>query len=387
LVVAEVALGMVLAASTGLMMRSLANALATDVGFDSENVLTAELSLPESEGDPPVATDLEFRRLLDGLSALPGVESVGSVSHLPLNHETFSVPYTTSDGLDVPVEDRPTSLTSRAGPGYFETMGIPLLAGRVFEFGSNEDGAVEVVVSQGLADRLWPGESGVGRTVLYGRSENPVTGMVMGVVGDTYYDGLTDGPQPHLYRPLIGSAARRRFLVVAAAPGRSPASLVEPVRDALFRMAPETPAGIRPMTDIVRESTGLWAISSLFLGMFGLVALGLAALGIYGVVAFSVAQRRKEMGLRLALGAGRRRILRTVVGEGLSVTAVGLSIGAVGALGAGALLSNLLLGVGSMDIPTLLGVTSVFVVVAGLSAALPARRAAAVEPSEALRQE
>jgi ABC-type antimicrobial peptide transport system permease subunit len=141
------------------------------------------------------------------------------------------------------------------------------------------------------------------------------------------------------------------------------------------------------MADIVRESMGLWAISSLFLGMFGLVALGLAALGIYGVVAFSVSQRQKEMGLRLALGAGRRRIVRGVVREGIAVTAVGLGVGTVGALGAGILLSNLLLGVGSVDVPTLLAVTVVFLIVSVLSAAIPARRAAMVEPSEALRQD
>jgi ABC-type antimicrobial peptide transport system permease subunit len=162
---------------------------------------------------------------------------------------------------------------------------------------------------------------------------------------------------------------------------------VEPVRRALFGLDPDVPAGIRPMMDILRESTGLWAISSLFLGIFGAVALALAALGIYGVVAFSVSQRRREMGLRLALGANKNRILTGVVGEGLRVTSVGLVLGGLGAVGSGVLLSGLLFGVGPVDLLTLSGVVGVFLVVATGSALIPARRAAAVEPAEALRLE
>jgi ABC-type antimicrobial peptide transport system permease subunit len=141
------------------------------------------------------------------------------------------------------------------------------------------------------------------------------------------------------------------------------------------------------MTDILKESTGLWAVSTIFLGLFGAVALALAALGIYGVVAFSVSQRRKEMGLRLALGADKGRILRGVVVEGLRVTAVGLVLGTVGAVASGLLLSSLLLGVGPVDFLTLGGVVAIFLLVSVGSALFPARRASTVEPAEALRME
>jgi predicted permease len=387
LVVVEVALGVVLVAGTGLMMRSLANALATDVGFPAGQVLTAQLSLPESAGEDPDVLDARFRTLIEGLSALPGVASVGSVSNLPLNHEVFSLPYATPEGLDVPVEQRPTAHTSRAGPGYFQALGIPLLAGRTFDSGDAGSGIPRVVVTRNLAERLWPGESAVGRILVYERSGEDVSATVLGVTGDLYYDGLTDGPSPHIFRPLEGTISRRRFLVIRAGQGATPQSLMEPVRRALFDMDPDLPAGLRPMVDILKESTGLWAISSLFLGIFGLVALALAALGIYGVVAFTVSQRRREMGLRLALGARKGRILRGVVGEGLRLTSVGLLLGVAGAAGSGMLLSSMLLGVAGVDLPTLAAVTVVFLLVAAGSALVPARRAAAVEPAESLKME
>lgn len=387
LVVAEVALGVVLAAGTGLMAQSLGNALKVDVGFPVDRILTAQLSLPASTGDDPVAVDERFRGMMEGLKRVPGVSSVGAVSNLPLNHETVTVRYTTPEGSDLPMEDRPVALTSRAGPEYFAAMGIPLLAGRMLRPEDADPDAPGVVVSRTLAERLWPGESPVGRSVVYGRQGSPVHATVQGMVEDIYYDGLTDGPIPHLYRSLEGTASRRRFLAISVGTGFTPQSLVEPVRRALFELDPDVPARLRPMEEILLESTGLWAMSSIFLGAFGLVALALAALGIYGVVAHSVAQRTREVGLRLALGADRRRILRGVVGEGLRVTAVGLLLGVSGAVVAGLLLSSLLLGVGPLDPLTLSSVVALFMLVSVGAAFLPARRAAAVEPAETLRME
>lgn len=387
LVVAEVALGVVLVAGTGLMMRSLANALDTDVGFPSDRILTAQISLPASVGEDSDAIDTRFRSIMEGLEALPEISAVGSVSNLPLNHEVFSLRYTTSDGLDVPLEERPSAHTSRAGPGYFEAMGIPFLAGSPFLPENAVSSVPEVIVSRSLAERLWPGEAAVGRTLVYGRGSEPVSATVRGVTEDFHYDEITEGPRPHIFRPLTGTGSRRRFLVISPRTGTTPESLVEPVRRALFALEPDVPAGIRPMMDILRESTGLWAISSLFLGIFGAVALALAALGIYGVVAFSVSQRRREMGIRIALGANKGRILTGVLGEGLRITSVGLVLGGVGAVGSSVLLSGLLFGVGPVDLLTLSAVVGVFLLVSAGSALIPARRAAAVQPADALRME
>jgi predicted permease len=387
LVVAEVTLAVALVSGTGLMVRSLINAMSTDVGFTAERILTAELDPDPSASDDVIALNIRFQNLIQGIEELPEVESVGTSSHLPLNHETFSLRYARPEDQDIPLEDRASAYTSRVGPSYFATMGIPLISGRTFRPDDGVPGADGILVSKGLAEQLWPGETALGRSLIYGDEEEPSIGYVLGVVGDIRWDGLTGTPRPHIFRPLAGTASRRRFLVIAMAQGVSPRALVEPVRQTLYRLDPELPAVIRPMTDIVRESTGLWALSSLFLGSFGLVALALAALGIYGIVAYSVSQRTREMGLRLALGADPSRLLRSVVGEGLRLTGLGLLLGVLASIGAGILLSNVLLGVGALDPLTLGSTAGAFLAVAGISAFLPARRAAAVDVVEAIREE
>jgi predicted permease len=387
LVVAEVTMAVALVSGTGLMVRSLANAMSTDVGFRADRILTAELEPDRGSTDDVQALNLRFQALVQGIQRISGVEGVGTASHLPLNHETFTIRYTTPDGQGIPLEDRPSAFTSRVGPDDLVTMGIPLLSGRAFQPEDGETGANGILVTRGLVEQLWPGGSPVGQTLIYGDEEEPTVASVLGVVGDLRWDGLAGTPRPHIFRPLVGTASRRRFLVISAGPGTTPQSLLEPVRQALYTLDPELPAVLRPMMEIVKESTGLWAISSLFLGGFGLVALALAALGIYGIVAYSVSQRTREMGLRLALGAEPSRLLRGVVTEGLRLTSLGLVLGAVASVGAGVLLSNVLFGVGAVDPVTLGSTAGAFLAVAGVSAFLPARRAASVDVLEAIREE
>jgi hypothetical protein len=361
--------------------------MSADLGFRADQILTAEVEPDRINSENIQALNIRFQTLVQGVQGLAEVGGVGTASHLPLNHETFSTRYTTPNGQGIPLEDRAAAYTSRVGPAYFATMGIPLLSGRTFLPEDGDPGAQGILVTRGLAEQLWPGEPAVGQTLLYGDGEDPSTGDVLGVVGDIRWDGLTGSPRPHIFRPLVGTASRRRFLIISSTPGTTPQALLEPVRQALHRLDPELPAVIRPMNDIVRESTGLWAISSLFLGSFGLVALALAALGIYGIVAYSVSQRTREMGLRLALGADPSSLLRGVVGEGLRLTTVGLVLGGLASVGAGILLSNFLLGVGALDPLSLGSTAAAFLAVAGISAFLPARRAAGVDVMEAIRED
>jgi putative ABC transport system permease protein len=387
LVVAEVTMAVALVSSTGLMVRSLVNAMSTDVGFGADRILTAELEPDRGSTEDVQALNLRFQALVQGVQRISGVEGVGTASHLPLNHESFPIRYTTPDGQGIPIADRSSAFTSRVGPDYMATMGIPLLSGRVFRPEDGEPGANGVLVTRSLAEQLWPGGSAVGQTMIYGDEEEPTVASILGVVGDVRWDGLTGTPRPHIFRPLVGTASRRRFLVISASPGTTAEFLLEPVRQALYALDPDLPAVLRPMTDIVKESAGLWAISSLFLGGFGLVALALAALGIYGIVAYSVSQRTREMGLRLALGAEPSRLLRGVVTEALRLTSLGLVLGALASVGAGILLSNVLFGVGVVDPVTLGSTAGAFLAVAGVSAFLPARRAASVDVLEAIREE
>lgn len=387
LVVTQVTLAVVLVASTGLMVRSFTNATNTDLGFASEEILIASLTPAAASYPDADALGAYYREIEARLTALPGVAAVGSVSALPLNHETAAVRFTTPAGEDQPLEDRPAAYTSRAGAGYFTAMGIPIIQGRDFRPDDGERASPGVVVSQGLADRLWPEGDAVGRTVVYGDGEQPQRAEVLGVVGDVRYDDLKGAPRPHIYRVLEGTAARRRFVVTRADGGAAVTTLVPGVREVFRTADSELPLSLRPMTEIVAQTTGPWAIGSGFLAVFGLVALALAALGIYGLITFSVQRRTSEMGLRLALGANASRLRMSVVGDGLRLTSIGVLVGLLLSIGAGAALRGVLLGVGALDPVSLLGAAALFLIVAGAASWIPARRTSKINPVTVLRAE
>ena len=248
LVVTQVTLAVVLVASTGLMVRSFANATSADLGFASGELLIASLTPASSSYPDAEALGTYYREIETRLAALPGVAAVGSVSAVPLNHETSGVRFTTPDGEDQPLEDRPAAYTSRAGAGYFAAMGIPILEGRDFRADDGERDNPGVVVSRGLAERLWPQGAAVGRTVVFGDGEQPQRAEVLGVVGDVRYDDLKGAPRPHIYRVLDGTAARRRFVVTRAVPGAAVTSLVPGVREVFRNADPDLPLSLRPMT-------------------------------------------------------------------------------------------------------------------------------------------
>jgi predicted permease len=384
LVTLEVALAIILVTGTGLMARSLQEVLSVDLGFEGERILVATLS-PGSEAYPEVGDVGAFweearARVLDEAR----VEGVGMVSRFPLNHETFPVPYQVPGAEELPAEDWPTALTSQAGSDYFDAMGIPVLAGQAFAPGDQGEND-PVMISKGMADRLFPDGQAIGRSIFYGSGDDPVAGTVVGVVGDVRYEDLTSPLRPHIYRPLEGTGVRRRFLAIRT-PG-DPAESAAAVRRALQGVDPSVAVTLRPAEEIVRESTLLWALSSAFLGAFGLIALLLATLGIYGVIAFSVAQRRSEIGLRMALGADGGALQRSVIVDGLRLTGLGLVTGLVLAVVLAGLARNLLYGVSILDPLTVGGVVGLFAGVALAASAVPAWRAARVDPLRVLRDE
>lgn len=384
LVTLEVALAIVLVTGTGLMGRSLVEVLSVDLGFEAGEILVATLS-PGSEAYPEpgdVGVFWDEARARVALEA--GVRGVGMVSRFPLNHETFPVPFRVPGAEGLPVEDWPTALTSRAGSEYFDAMGIPLLEGQGFVPGERGEGH-PVIISEAMAELLFPGGDAVGGTVLYGAGEEAVSGTVVGVVGDVRYEDLTSPLRPHLYRPLEGTGVRRRFLAIRTS--GSPGPSVPAVRRALREVDPSVAVTLQPAEDIVRESTLLWAVSSVFLGTFGFVAILLATMGIYGVIAFSVAQRRSEIGLRMALGADRRTLQRSVVLDGLRLTGFGLLAGCALSLALAGLARNVLYGVSILDPITVATVVVLFAGVALAASAVPAWRAARVDPLRVLREE
>ncbi len=323
---------------------------------------------------------------MQAASSLPGVQAAGQVVPLPLNHETYSAQFALPGQAPAVPEDWPVAVTSYVHGDYFEAMGIPVRAGRAFDAGADAGDDV-VMVSQSLARSLWGEASPVGRTLLVGDPAEPRTATVVGVAGDIQHDDLQQGNRgrrPHVYQPLARAGLRRRFLVMSAA---GPATLARPLRDALLAVDPDLPVTIRPMNDVVAESTFVWSVGSLAFGVFGTFAVLLAALGIYGVIAYSVQRRRREMGIRMALGAPAAAIRRLVVGDGLRLAGAGLGIGLGLAVVAGRLMSTILFGVSPLDPVALGGALAVFLLVAFASSFLPARRASGAEPARVLRDE
>jgi putative ABC transport system permease protein len=273
-------------------------------------------------------------------------------------------------------------------PGYFATMGFPLIAGRDFTTSDREGSAPVVVVSKMLADAQWPGESAIGKRIRLG-GEMPFM-TVVGVVGDLRSRGYDDTPEPTMYFPYAQSTRIAYFtpreMAVVIRTANDPATLVQPLRAvvrSLDRAAPVSQA--RTLEDVVGTSVSNRRFTTMLLAGFAALALALAGIGIYGVISYGVAQRTGEIGVRLALGAERGAVLGLVMAEALGMCAVGLIVGLAGSVAVARVARAMLVGVSPVDPATLACVCVALVAVAGLAAALPARRAARVSPSDALR--
>ncbi|MEX2446775.1 MAG: ABC transporter permease [Dehalococcoidia bacterium] len=381
LVVAQMALAVVIITGAGLMVRSYMAVTRIDLGFAADRLLVIEVSPPAQSYTEPEAVAGYFDRVLAAVSALPGVRTAASVNPLPLNHERYSTQYAPPDE-SADARQWPLAYTASVSPGYFNAMDISLLAGRDFT-GALDAGASVVVISQSLAERQWPGRDPVGRTLTIDvDSRERVT--VVGVVGDIRHDGLVGDVTPHVYFPA--SSGRRRFIVLPAAGTADPAQLTHSAQQAVASVDASVPATIRPMRDIVRENGFQWTISSLALSAFGMTALLLAALGLYGVIAYSVAERRHELAIRLAIGARAAHIRSLILGDGLRLTALGVLTGLVLALGTSRALAAQLVGVDAFDPLTIGVVLLIFAALGVVTTAHLALRAAATPPQDVLKE-
>ena len=385
LVVVQVALAVVLTTGAGLMLRSFASVQGLDVGFDSGQVLTVSVRPPEADY---VGAELRqyVERAVDELQAIPGVTAASPAMFIPLNHESSIWQFAPPEQSGIPGEEWPTAIANRPYPGYFETMGIPVLAGRDFDGSDNSDAAPIAIVNRALADRYWPDGSAVGRTVLVGDPANPTTATIVGVGGGVMHEALDgDKDRAQMYRPALQETFLRHFLL--ARTDGDPATLVGPAREALMRLDPNLPLSPRPIAQVVDENELQWSIGSGFLIVFGAGALLLATLGIYGIISYSVSQREKELGVRIALGATVGEIRKIVVGDGLKLASAGLGVGLVASLLLGQLLTAVLFEVSPFDPITLWSVLVLFASVAALASFMPARRAGRTDPIRVLRME
>jgi putative ABC transport system permease protein len=383
LVVAQIALAIPLVAGTGLLLRSLKALAAVDPGFRADRVLSLHLAIPRSKYTDDTQVAAFCTRLLERVAELPGFESAGMVNRLPLG----GVPQIGSLEFEDAVNEArlPSADWRSVTPAYFETLGIPLKAGRVFTAADDEAAPPAGIVDEQVAERIWPGQSALGK-----RFRLPYPGMpwvsVVGVVGHVRGDGLDVDPRPQVYWPYRQRAQDRMALVVRGSwdARAAAASVVRAVRD----IDPEQPVyDVRTMEQVVARSLAPRRSSLRLVSCFAGIALVLASVGVYGVVAFGVAARLKEFGLRKALGAERQDLIRLVLKEGVGLATLGTLVGLALAALVGGVLEGLVYGVGARDLPTLAVAGLLLLAVAALASWLPARRAAAVDPAVALRSE
>lgn len=381
LVVGQVALSLLLLIGAGLLVRSFSRLLRVDPGIDPHNVLTMNISLPTVKYAKPEQQIAFFDEMLRKVSALPGVRNAAISAALPLSWKRIT-PVLPEGQPDVPLPQRPFVDIEAISPQWFPTMRVPLQGGREFTDADDAQAHKVIIVNQTFARRYWPSQNPVGKHVVIGRWTEPAE--VVGVAADIKNRGLAQETQPQIYLPFPQLPWGNMNLLVRTAV--EPHSMTSALRAQIASVDPDQPVtAVRTVEELMDASRAQPRFTMFLLGSFSATALLLAIIGIYGVLAYSVAQRRKELGIRLALGAEKSDIVRLVVRQGLTLTATGIVIGLVTALALSRVMSSLLYKVGTHDLTTFVLAPVVFLLVAVLASYLPARRATKVDPTEALR--
>jgi putative ABC transport system permease protein len=385
-IAAEVALSLMLAIASGLLVNSLRRQAGVDPGFRPENVLTLHVTVPLSADTVQGGPDLDvYGALWTSLAALPGVRAVGGIQALPLTEVNNRYPYWADDNLPAAGTRAPATNIRSATPGYLSAMGVPLLEGRWFEEADRDGVPLAMAMNETLAKRLWPNQSPLGKRVRL-LSETSPEWTVVGVVGDVRQTDLTRAPSGEIYLPHAQWAFQSMFVSVATT--QAPETLAPSVRQAITAVdADITIARVETMESVVARSISFDRFVTGLVGVFGLLALVLGAVGVYGVGAHATLNRTQEFGVRMALGSGRRGIVYRAMKEGLVPVAWGVLVGLVGALAASRLLRSLLFELTPTDPLTWTVAVSALVVVAAVACYLPARRIARLDPTEALRSD
>ncbi|HEY2294100.1 MAG TPA: ABC transporter permease [Thermoanaerobaculia bacterium] len=383
LIVAEVALSFALLIGAGLLLRSLDQLLAVNKGFDAERVISSYLLLPPSSYPQGHQQAAFFREVRERVQALPGVQAAALVSDIPLGGGSNGG--IAIEGREYPRGKEPFAEKRVASPGYFETLRIPLLAGRVFSERDVAGAPPVVVVNQALARSYFPGESPLGKHVDF-RWDTKGVQEIVGVVGDVREQALHEPARPAIYIPYAQRPAEWAYLLVRTT--GDPNGIVPSLRRVVAALDHNIPvADVRTLEDVVAAGLAARRLGMALFGVFSVLSLVLAALGLYAVISYMVVQRRQEIGIRMALGAQARQVMRSVLGRGLALIAIGVLCGALAALWLGRFLAGLVFGVGTTD-PITFGTVALLLAVTALVASMvPALRAARLDPASVLRSE
>jgi len=388
LIVAETAIGVIVLVGAGLLLRSFLELGRVPLGFQPDGILTFRATLPASHYDTTAKRTAFYRQVTEKLRALPGVQSVAGVSILPLSMASRST------GISIEGEPPPAPGQVRlvdfrtVSPGYFSTMGIPLLRGRDVSWNDTADSPPVIVISQTMARMFWPNQDAIGKRIKGVPGNAPAPWVtVVGIVGNIQHVDLVNPPRPSMYlAPSQDQRSGDTLREWAARTSSDPTAVANAVRDAVWAVDPALPiTRVQTMQRLRSAVTAKEQFNLLLVGLFALLALILSAVGLYGVTAYAVIQRTRELGIRLALGAQPGDVLRIVVGQGARLVAIGLAIGTLASLALTRLMATLLFGVSSRDPATFAGVGVLLAVVSLVACYIPARRAMRVDPVVALR--
>jgi putative ABC transport system permease protein len=394
-IVSEIALSLMLLVAAGLLLKSFSQVRGVNPGFDANRVLAVRLSLPGARYANAASVKTFYDMIASRIIGLPGVEGVSAASALPLSgliaRTTFDIP----GRAPASASEQPFAQHRWVGPGYFETMKIPVVRGRDIADSDNEHAPGAIIIDQALQRKFFGGQDPLGAHVLINMGDgNPAKEYeVVGIVEDVKHMGLTDEPMPTLYGPIpqapksaVPFMANNFSLVVRT--GIEPEALASTVRKELRNIDVDVAtAGVRPMHQFLATAVAARRFNMQLIAVFAVTALLLAAAGLYAVIAYLVSQRTREIGIRLALGAAPRDILRLMMGQGMKLTLIGVAIGFIGAIAVTRLMRSLLFAVTPTDLMTFSIASIVLIVIALLACYIPARRATKVDPLVALRYE
>ena len=394
-IVSEIALSLMLLVAAGLLLKSFSQVRGVNPGFDANRVLAARLSLPGARYANAASVKTFYDKIAPRIIGLPGVEGVSAASALPLSGLIARTTFDIAGRASASASEQPFAQHRWVGPGYFETMKIPLVRGRDIADSDNEHAPGAIIIDQALQRKFFADQDPLGAHVLINMGDgNPAKEYeVVGIVEDVKHMGLTDEPMPTLYGPIpqapksaVPFMANNFSLVVRT--GIEPEALASTVRRELRDIDVDVAtAGVRPMHQFLATAVAARRFNLQLIAVFAVTALLLAAAGLYAVIAYLVSQRTREIGIRLALGAAPRDILRLMMGQGMKLTLIGVAIGFIGAIAVTRLMRSLLFAVTPTDLMTFSIASIVLIVVALLACYMPARRATKVDPLVALRYE